>query len=151
MEVLHIPKDPATQILPEGYIAQLESVFQNKGIAFVLKREIDGRFLKFTFAPMHSKKQVFVTINDRTEQRHTALGMNNCARELEEVNRQMKQAQAHLVQSEKMASLGQLVAGIAHEINTPIGAINSNNDILIRSVRKMREFFDCEQCPVEVR
>jgi len=50
-----------------------------------------------------------------------------------------------------MASLGQLVAGIAHEINTPVGSINSNNDILIRSVSKMREFFDCEQCFVEVR
>jgi len=151
LEVLHIPKDQASRMLPEGYIAQLQSVFQNKGRAFDLKREIDGRFLEFTFAPMHSKKQVLVTINDRTEQRHTAFGMHNYARELEEVNRQMKQAQAHLVQSEKMASLGELVAGIAHEINTPIGSINSNNDILIRSVSKMREFFNCEQCPVEVR
>jgi signal transduction histidine kinase len=77
--------------------------------------------------------------------------MNNYARELEEVNRHMQQAQAHLVQSEKMASLGQLVADIAHEINTPVGSINSNNDILIRSVSKMREFFNCQQCPTEVR
>jgi len=151
LEVLHIPKDQASRILPEGYIAQLEGVFQNKGRAFDLKREIDGRFLEFTFAPIRSKKQVFVTINDRTEQRYTALWMHNYARELEEVNLQMKQAQAHLMQSEKMASLGQLVAGIAHEINTPIGSINSNNDILIRSVSKMREFFNCEHCPMEVR
>src|SRR5262245_55616886 len=151
LEVLHIPASQVNRILPEGYVTQLEGVLQNKGRSVDLKREIDGRFLEFTFAPIRSKKQVFITVSDRTEQRHTALWMHNYARELEEVNRQMKQAEVHLLQSEKMASLGQLVAGIAHEINTPIGSINSNNDILIRSVSKMRDFFNCEQCPAEVR
>ncbi len=151
LEVLNIPQDQASRILPEGCISQLEVLLHGKARSLDLKRELDGRFLEFTFAPIRSKKQVLVTIYDRTEQRFTALWMNNYARELEEVNRQMQQAQAHLLRSEKMASLGQLVAGIAHEINTPVGSINSNNDILIRSVSKMREFFNCAQCPVEVR
>jgi two-component system NtrC family sensor kinase len=46
--------------------------------------------------------------------------------ELEEANRRLKETQTHLVQSEKMASLGQLVAGIAHEINNPLAFVLTN-------------------------
>ncbi|MES2936002.1 MAG: ATP-binding protein, partial [Pseudomonadota bacterium] len=46
--------------------------------------------------------------------------------ELTELNKKLSQAQEQLMQSEKLASIGQLAAGVAHEINNPIGYIFSN-------------------------
>jgi PAS domain S-box-containing protein len=59
--------------------------------------------------------------------------------DLEQANRHLIEAQTQLVQSEKMAALGMLVAGIAHEINTPIGAIHSMHDTLERAVEKLKD------------
>jgi signal transduction histidine kinase len=49
--------------------------------------------------------------------------------ELTNINSKFKTSQLALVQSDKMATLGQMVAGIAHEINTPLGYVNSNLSI----------------------
>ncbi|MDJ0648503.1 MAG: response regulator [Xenococcaceae cyanobacterium MO_188.B19] len=53
---------------------------------------------------------------------------------LQQTLEELKTTQEQLIQSEKMAALGQLIAGIAHEINTPLGAIRS-------SIGNLKDFF----------
>lgn len=60
--------------------------------------------------------------------------------ELEQANREIKQAHLQQLQSGKMASIGQLAAGVAHEINNPIGFVTSNLGSLEKYLAKLKEF-----------
>jgi len=62
--------------------------------------------------------------------------------EQQQLNRRLNDAQNQLLQSEKLASIGQLAAGIAHEINNPIGFINSNIGSLDRYLKNLFAVLD---------
>ncbi|MDD5388602.1 MAG: ATP-binding protein [Gallionellaceae bacterium] len=67
------------------------------------------------------------------------------ASELQQAYEELKRTQEQLVQSEKMASLGQLAAGVAHEINNPIGYLSSNLGTLggyVRDVLGVMETYE---------
>lgn len=53
--------------------------------------------------------------------------------------KEIKQSQAIIMQSEKLASIGQLAAGVAHEINNPIGFISSNFETLISYTKDIKK------------
>ena len=91
--------------------------------------QIIGRVFSFSDATERKAiEQQLLNQNARLEevvqQRTAALSQQLAA--LTESNRKLEEAQFQLLQSEKLASIGQLAAGVAHEINNPIGFINSN-------------------------
>jgi two-component system, NtrC family, sensor kinase len=62
--------------------------------------------------------------------------------ELEDANREIRDTQARLVHTAKMASLGQLVAGVAHELNNPIGFVYSNMSTLRDYIEKLHRVIE---------
>lgn len=59
--------------------------------------------------------------------------------QIESTNRALRETQTALVQGEKMASLGQMVAGLAHEINTPLGYVKNNIEMMINNQQTIND------------
>jgi two-component system NtrC family sensor kinase len=78
-------------------------------------------------------------IRDITDEVEAQEKIRRYANELEATNRELVETQTRLVQSAKLASLGSLAAGVAHEINSPLGAIGSGAQTAERAVNKLRE------------
>lgn len=62
---------------------------------------------------------------------------------------QLKDSQARIIQQEKMASIGQLAAGVAHEINNPMGYITSNMNSLWKYAEKLAQFIEIQEQAIE--
>lgn len=80
-------------------------------------------------------------VYERTRQLATANEeLQQLTKRLEGAYEELKAAQSRVLQQEKMASIGQLAAGVAHEINNPVGFIMSNLNSLSRHAGKIAEF-----------
>jgi signal transduction histidine kinase len=85
--------------------------------------------------------QLSKALNQLAEQLTERGVMNQQIHQLEQTLSHLEQSQDKLIHAEKMASLGQLVAGIAHEINTPLGAIRSSIGNIANALEQtLREF-----------
>ena len=69
-------------------------------------------------------------------------GLKRAYRALHEAHVELQQAQDRIVEQEKMASLGRLVAGVAHELNNPIGFIYANIHTLQRYMKGLTGYLD---------
>jgi signal transduction histidine kinase len=80
------------------------------------------------------------TLEQKVQERTSAMKLANA--DLTKTIQALKDAQGQLVQSEKMASLGQLVAGVAHELNNPVGFIYANLPQLEEYVKDLLALID---------
>lgn len=88
------------------------------------------------------EQKITVLVRDITRRKQAEDRLNQQYKELQDANLELKQAQQQLLQSEKMASIGQLAAGVAHEINNPIGYVNSNFGALNDYVNDLLKLID---------
>jgi signal transduction histidine kinase len=88
------------------------------------------------YALKQHRNTLEATVTARTAELATRLS------EMSALNKRLEEAHIQLLQSEKMASLGQLAAGVAHEINNPIGFVHSNLKVLETRIADIFEIVD---------
>lgn len=116
-----LPLNPL--VLPIGHIAEIAL------LSFMLSNRIN-KLLK------DNQK----LIKDKNKELEQLVAMRTA--QLEKANVDLKQAQAQLVNNEKMSGLGQLTAGIAHEINNPLNFISASIYPLRRDLEEYQEIFE---------
>jgi signal transduction histidine kinase/ligand-binding sensor domain-containing protein len=97
-------------------------------------RELEEHVTSRTAELCSTNTQLQSEIQDRIAAEHTVHERNT---ELEGLNHKLSEAHSQLLQSEKMASVGQLAAGVAHEINNPIGFVHANLSVLKQYVENI--------------
>ena len=92
-------------------------------------------------------KELNTLLEEKVKDRTSLLNQKNY--QLEETNKDLKEAQVQLLQAEKMASVGQLAAGVAHEINNPVGFVSSNISTLSEYVATYQMIFSQIQVVID--
>ena len=96
----------------------------------------------FTDSTNNEVSGIVITLHDTTV-------VKRFTSELEKAYADLKATQARVVQQEKMASIGQLAAGVAHEINNPMGFISSNLSTLGKYVERFNVFIQAQSELIE--
>src|SRR6056297_909897 len=120
----------------KGYVKNLEIILQSKTGEKVFCLENAHRVMNLQ-KNGYIYQGIIHDITSRIEQEQSRLKQNL---ELSEANKQLREAHDKLIQKEKMASIGQLSAGIAHEINNPLGFVKSNYSSLKRYLESIKQF-----------
>ncbi|MBK6637506.1 MAG: transporter substrate-binding domain-containing protein [Rhodocyclaceae bacterium] len=107
----------------QTYIEELQ-VIDRQGRSFWIGTSIS------MIDPTDIGRGIVAAVEDISERKKSEREIRESHAQLESTLHDLRAAQSQLVQSEKMASLGQLVASVAHEINTPIAAVKSSGETI---------------------
>ena len=130
-------KDVEVEVTMEDEIGFLTRTFNNM-VQSIAAGERQLRAYAGELQDSKDKLQEYSrTLEQRVSSRTADLQERN--RQLEETLLELQETQNHLLLKEKMASLGQLVAGLSHEINSPVGAITSAADVSMRGLDRLRQ------------
>ncbi|HBE21121.1 MAG TPA: hybrid sensor histidine kinase/response regulator [Cyanobacteria bacterium UBA11149] len=164
----HLKSNPQTCEIPVIFLSALDQVsdkveaFAVGGVDYITKpfqsEEVLARINnQLTLQNLQKQlKNQNIILQQEIEERKLAEARERAkAHQLEITLEELKRTQAHLIQSEKMSSLGQMVAGVAHEINNPVNFILGNLDPateyahnLIRLIKLYQKTYP--DCPQEI-
>jgi len=134
----HARMNPATRDVPIIFLTATHDSPENVARGYG-SGAVDFLFKPFDSTVLLSKVRIFLELYaGRQKLADANLDLRRKNEELASAYQELKMAQSQLVQSAKMASLGELVAGVAHEINNPLAFVLSHLDTIRRSLEQFR-------------
>lgn len=143
------PTGTQLQAVEQGYTAwyqeqvaeanQYRAILVGYAAVLLLVLAFLGVRLRRSYGDLDKANSKLVDANENLEGQVDAR-----TKDLSSALKDLRNSQAQLIQSEKMASLGQMVAGVAHEINTPLGYARSNASIVRTTLADIRDLCNAQ-------